>query len=621
VTPSPEEVRRRLRELGYLESPLARFISRGRLRGALATSVATGVRVGVVFGTLLAGFFLAGFLLLDRSLLERPGDAARLAGVLLGLGLVAGAAGGTLLGFVFAGLGALRGRGLPDTIELTARKGAAVAGAVVAAYLGFSWWRLRGSFGEVGLLVDLAGAVGAMLGGAVAAGSVRAATVYLLARREGLRALSARDRRRGRLGLGAIGVVGALALLVAFRAGAQAAPASATPFEWKDTGRSVLVLGFDGVDPALLEARLTDGPSLAGLRARSARYSIDVSAYRSPAAFWTAATAGIPRAGARAASPATMAPRGFEGGLSVDPSAVGFYEVVHVVLPALGLARMRPATATSLDRPRVFEILGERGLPVGVVNVWLTYPAPALPGFVVSERAFWKTPSRARDGSEMHPPEAFAEFLERVAPADEKDPAARAEALDAAVENALASLSARFRPRFAMGEFWGTDTMLLAMLREPSGAAGDLALARALEESLGRLDRRVGRLLEGASFRDSVVFLVGFPGFASRPESGKRYAGDRASLWIAGEGVAPGDRGEASASDLAPTLLALFGLPTSREMPGRALVEAFEPGALEARPPIDSYGRRPRERIASEREADETTLSIYRQLGYLSAPR
>jgi hypothetical protein len=68
--PSPEEVRRRLRELGYLESPLARFVARGRQEGALATFLGTGVRVGLVFGSLLAGFFVAGFLLLDRSLLE-----------------------------------------------------------------------------------------------------------------------------------------------------------------------------------------------------------------------------------------------------------------------------------------------------------------------------------------------------------------------------------------------------------------------------------------------------------------------------------------------------------------------------------------------------------------------
>ena len=65
-------------------------------------------------------------------------------------------------------------------------------------------------------------------------------------------------------------------------------------------------------------------------------------------------------------------------------------------------------------------------------------------------------------------------------------------------------------------------------------------------------------------------------------------------LLLAGSAVRPGDLGEAGERDIAPTVLHLLGLPTSRELDGRVLDEALTGPFREAHPvrTVDSYGGR-----------------------------
>ena len=76
---------------------------------------------------------------------------------------------------------------------------------------------------------------------------------------------------------------------------------------------------------------------------------------------------------------------------------------------------------------------------------------------------------------------------------------------------------------------------------------------------------------------------------------------------------------EASILDVAPTLLAMLGLPAARDMPGRILDEALDEGLLRRVPErVDSYGgvdlavEGP-----SDEDLDEGFKERLRALGYL----
>lgn len=94
-------------------------------------------------------------------------------------------------------------------------------------------------------------------------------------------------------------------------------------------------------------------------------------------------------------------------------------------------------------------------------------------------------------------------------------------------------------------------------------------------------------------------------------------------LVAAGWPIVPG--GEAVGAtlfDLAPTLLALMGLPVPEDLPGRVLTEIIEPAFLERHPVrrIPSYERlidRDALLAATAIDNDESTLEMLRSLGYI----
>jgi type I phosphodiesterase/nucleotide pyrophosphatase len=624
---SPEEIRGQLRGLGYLGGPLGRFVAGAGSRSLVATCLGVGTRVGALLGGLLAFLLFLGYLLLDRFLLLAPADATLLLLYLLPLGLLTGAAAGLLLGALASGLFALLRR-TPTRIDLAATKAAALGGIALALYLALAWSRLRSRLLEPTLLADLLAGFASVVAGVLAAAALRPATLLVLALVGRAPPLTRSERARGRFGLAAALLAGSLAISLGLRIGGGRPPASADlpDFAIRETKASALLLAVDGLDASLLERLVSEGalPRLASLRERSARFDLDASAYRVPAVFWTTVATGLPVEAHGVASTATFRPRGFAGTLLVDRAAVGFHEVLNVVFPTLRLAREAPITASLLRSRSLFDVVSAKGLPIGLVNYWLSHPVLDRPGFALSERAYWKARFNASAAGrgrrplpvegEAHPPEVFAEFssLAEFPPAG-ADPAQRAESLDASVERALLAFAPRFSPRLAAAGLWGLDTLLHAALAAQPGPGADLDTARRLTAAYAALDARIGRILD--ALPSATVFLVAFPGSAARPGAEARYNGDRALLWVAGPGVLSGSKGQANPLDLAPTLLGLLGFPASAEMPGRALAEAFEPGTLVDPPRVPTFGRPPR---GAGREAfDDEMVSILRALGYL----
>ncbi len=162
----------------------------------------------------------------------------------------------------------------------------------------------------------------------------------------------------------------------------------------------------------------------------------------------------------------------------------------------------------------------------------------------------------------------------------------------------------------------------------------------AMDAAYRHIDGLLGEFLEAAG-DDYCVIIVSDHGFktgASRPQSAPGPREPGAARWHRLQGVImmwgphikPGVAIQgASVLDLAPTVLALLGLPVAEDMDGRPITEAMTESFLEANPvktvetyeiegkkPYDLAGDTPGEETG-ESEVDEDMLEKLRALGYL----
>jgi predicted AlkP superfamily phosphohydrolase/phosphomutase/Flp pilus assembly protein TadD len=316
-----------------------------------------------------------------------------------------------------------------------------------------------------------------------------------------------------------------------------------------------------------------------------------------------------------------------------------------------------------------WEAVGETGVRVAVVGWLATFPASPVNGWLVSDRVTVH-PFEPIDGKpasdpagKTFPPELMSEVSElavlpsTVGPGDLQEDfglSGSAVASLGADLRALQVVSATTRTHAAVGEhllrtrhpdltvvyFDGLDRLLhlFADLSDPPLPGSDPARARRLgrvgEHFCETIDRAVSRLCEAAGPEATVIVVSdhGWKTGPDRPVRDPRREGPFAAHWhreagvllARGRGVAVGGRIEgADIYDVAPTILAMYGLPPARRFRGRALGELFEPGFLPASgPPIEAYGPprgagAPGQRSPARASEDDAALENLRGLGYI----
>jgi hypothetical protein len=407
------------------------------------------------------------------------------------------------------------------------------------------------------------------------------------------------------------------AAAVVFSTGAVGAAASrgrrvAPPyFAVIPPGLGVLVLGIAGLEhrmPGQMTAR-GDMPHRAALLARGARARLRAEPERVPAIVWTTIATGRGPEAHGILSTSARRVAGLRTPLALGATEGPFAAALARTTDVLRLTRSEPATSVLRGVKAFWNVASEKGLRVGVVNWWATWPADPVNGYLVSDRTAFKLEKGAAPDREVQPPEVFG----RLAPPAASDN--RAQALDLFAARAASALRGSTPPDVEAGYIPRRDIITKQQLGEAS--AVDLAsLESRLEAVRGYyrfLDRLIGEATAGLG-RDDVVVLVGDPGRLAR--SGSALA--QGTLAVIGGPALPVELGEASARDIAPTVLYLLGLPVSRELEGRVLEAAFERAFTEAHPvrTVASYGRRAATRQA-ESAFDRDMLEELKSLGYI----
>lgn len=304
------------------------------------------------------------------------------------------------------------------------------------------------------------------------------------------------------------------------------------------------------------------------------------------------------------------------------------------ILVSVGFLTEQPQTASDLSARPIWDILGDHNVPVGVIGWPLTHPAPAVNGFLISERfhRLSEAEMTLEGTSAVFPPELLPEVRAALAEPAQPDPVALVSTMGAAPPvndydtrrepapvvadrvhlQLLNALTAR-APSFLAARFPGIDAIGHLFLRyaDPS-AFGDVSeeerqqFGRVLDQYYGFVDTLVGREMERLGPDDVLLVVSAFGMEALSP--GKRVleivAGDprisgtheRAPdgfVLAFGRPVATGRLPRGSVVDLAPTLLYFLGLPVGRDMDGFARTDLFTPTFTSDKPVtyIPTYGR------------------------------
>lgn len=401
--------------------------------------------------------------------------------------------------------------------------------------------------------------------------------------------------------------------LVDLRLGA----AAASTLRGRPPYAPILLVGLDGADWQLIDPWVAGGklPNLARLLRSGARAHLRSAAPLLSPLLWTSVATGL------------------------EPDRHGIVDFT-VYDPA---NRDRaPVSSRARRAPALWNVLNAYGLRGAWIGWWASWPAEPLEGLQITDQVAYSLFAAADGGSaagKVYPPEVWPLVSRRRTLAAEvawRDlgryvrlsaadlealarrpaPTAGAEFTDrldhlrqiVASTRTYADLAAwarrRLQPDLLAVYFQGVDEVSHRFMHYVPPVRMRLSedeVARfggAVEAFYREQDRILGELLAAApaGAPEPIIVVVSDHGFLSGearpPRPADEFEGGAADwhrlhgiFLISGPGVKRGDLGTVSLYDIFPTLLYLCGIPVPDGIPGRVILEAFDPRVVEARPP------------------------------------
>jgi Flp pilus assembly protein TadD len=427
---------------------------------------------------------------------------------------------------------------------------------------------------------------------------------------------------------------------------AGAPPVVAEIARTAERGRPVIFLGLDAADWSLLDPYMARGvmPALTRLASEGTGGRLKTLSPPLSPLIWTTMMTGT--------SP-------------VEHRILDFVQFN----PASGVKE--PITSAERRTPAIWNMATAAGKRSAVFGLWATYPAESIDGLIVSDRLFtflYKETAPpggvvfpgdreawARDGlaraQQSVGYDAVHAYLPWLTPgeyqkvADSDDPyaqpvsALRRMLIETTVYGDLSLQWIREqRPDLTVVYFQSTDTVghvfaPYAPPRQPAITPEDYERYSAVPEKFFRaLDNRIAQYRDVAAAMGGVLMLASDHGFLwgeGRPSRLSSVATASAAKWHAPQGMyliwgagipaAPGHAAQGDVQQVAPTLLALAGLPPGRDVNGEPL-----DGAAPVKAPRADYAAHYRPAVGSAAGAgrsptDREALANLRSLGYIGA--
>jgi hypothetical protein len=417
-------------------------------------------------------------------------------------------------------------------------------------------------------------------------------------------------------------LIAAATLPLALRGPARTPPLEARPIDASFDAPAVApsprltVVAMDGGSLELITAAAAEGrlPNFGRILDRGAVMHLATLRPTSAEAVWSAvATGKLPQKnGVRSAGIYRLA-RGGEA-LRLLPD----YCFANGLVRFGFLSEESYSSSTIRTRP-LWSILSLQGMSVGVVNWPLTYPAPSVRGYVVSDRYSQVVTSVGGlvDESMLYPAELRGEVVAATQGSlnDASVVAARVEGvlsdrhqvpgrIDRVSRNVSRTLAQNYPTQVTLSRYRSLDPIGHYFLRYASPLAfGDVTeeerrrLGPVLEGHYNLIDEVIGRAIETIGPSDLLLVVSGYGmaplGLGKRllervigdPEvNGTHESAPDGFLMAYGAPVAPGRLRRSSVVDVAPSVLYFLGLPIGRDMDGFARTDLFRREFTEERP-------------------------------------
>ncbi|HVS12991.1 MAG TPA: alkaline phosphatase family protein [Thermoanaerobaculia bacterium] len=409
-------------------------------------------------------------------------------------------------------------------------------------------------------------------------------------------------------------------------------------------GSPVLLVGFDGLDPEVVERLIGEGelPALAAAREEGVWGAMETLPDSNSAVIWaTMYTGQVPREHGildffRIRLPGVRA--------ELWPVHRTFFKELVGLLERFGLASRIAVTRSDLASVPIWEIADHFGIPIGVADGYL-YSFPALEpetagswflsyGLDTFAHLLWERQAEREDAALfVQPLDLLREPFGGGRLPREEDCAwqegAVVKLLDSRPPPRLLSVYCH-QPDTVQHEAWTRfEPWRYPPWRRPPAAMADdvdpiTARHRQLDSFLARLLRRIGpetavMVLSDHGHSPSVVHKLETQHRHGPPGAFFAFGGPFRRGHALG-GATDGGPALPHVLDVAPTVLALLGLPIAADMPGRVLEELFAPGALPAAATIPTYEGlwQPKIRdVGRDRRLNEAEIEKLRGLGYI----
>jgi hypothetical protein len=633
-----DELRQRLRSLGYLDAGVDRFVlgSARETRTPSAIALLSSLRIGALGGLLLGPAAVVGLGGRVPGLITSTQDAIVLAIYLISFFAIATSA----AAFVACLAVAWVARRMASEQTARARRLSVAAGIVVTlvclVYLTLWWQSASAGLGwsaPVRTMLALAVAVGIslLLGHAV---TVTALAVIVASSGHNLHVPGVPGSSwRTSLVAGALGFAGAAVLLIA-TAPAGSSQAQTPALTVVPSGVRVRVIAIDGLDPTVFgELRTSNQVPFLSAILGSASASLNLPAAeadrRDPARAWTTVATGQPVERHGVYGLETRRVAGVQGRVPLERTAA---RVVSAATDLLRLTTPSVASGTERQEKTFWEVASEAGLRTVVVNWWATWPAPTGSGIVISDRATLRLERGGTPDAEIAPADTYDRLRQRW-------PAIKAQAADAA-GRALASANTPQDLRPLLQRSLEIDADQIALASEVAGDHTDLiaiylpgldiaqhALLNAADgqsASASALSARLQAIRDYYVALDRLLALTTVPSpsevLVVVTAPGRVAGGGEGRLGARGTIVRDGATIQGIVTDVSPTILYALGVPASRETAGSPLLGLFS-DTFTTRYPIrhvPTYGRpsnRPTERQGQP--LDQEMIDRLRSLGYV----
>jgi predicted AlkP superfamily phosphohydrolase/phosphomutase len=313
----------------------------------------------------------------------------------------------------------------------------------------------------------------------------------------------------------------------------------------------------------------------------------------------------------------------------------------------------KPLTQNIRRVKALWSILSTTGRTVGLVGWLMSWPAEEVNGFVVSDYIQYQAARDRRMEHRTWPPELYDEieplnrdwkgmplsdvnrFLSRPVEAGADSAVIRAVqpmlwmiGADATFADVALDLGGKRKPDFMAVYLRSMDTFghLYWNYQNPESFPPNLTdpvVAPYLKDTMRNnyrwIDEQVGRILTLADDKTTVI-VCSDHGFVGGGKGGVRDHRVEGILIMSGDRIARGEITGATVYDIAPTVLALYGLPKAEDMRGKVLWNAFDESIrpemfTEALPTYETGKTGPDGAVSSP--VDEELMERLRSLGYI----